>query len=189
MNKKKTNQTKEIGERYYSGELKFPFQFEDFNCREPTEMPRRFFPNVKKLDYRSAIKADVSKLRVSAWQDMPRCWYIDAWFDCGKCGKEYCWTAKVQQVWFERFHIMSEAFPKLCPECRRKKRKLTLALAKFSEASKNALLRSTDLETKKQALAILEEIEKLSETDLTRGLQEKREILTRQIERMTSFEN
>ena len=88
--KKKKKENRTIGERYYAGELAFPFQFEDFDCPTPEKMPRHFFPRVKKLDYSSAIKADVPRVRMSASSVIPRCWYIDAWFDCEKCGKEYC---------------------------------------------------------------------------------------------------
>lgn len=173
-----------IGDRYYGGELNFPFQFEDFDCPNPMDMPSRFFPGFKRLDYRSAIKADVSRLRVSAFSDMPRCWFIDAWFDCEKCGKEYCWTAKVQQVWFERFQLWSEAYPKLCPACRGKRRKLHLLRNRFGLESKLAILRRTDLKTKQRVLEMINEIERLSEEPLTKGILEKREILERQIERM-----
>jgi len=184
MNKKST--PKSIGERYYGGELEFPFRFEDFDCPRPKDMPSRFFPGVKRLDYRSAIKADVSRVRASACSDMPRCWFIDAWFDCEKCGKEYCWKAKVQQIWFERFQVWSEAYPKLCPECRAKRRRLHKALNSFGIESKHAILRSTDVKTKQSMLELIDTIEHLSEVPLTKGILEKRDILKRQLEKMTT---
>ncbi len=180
----KKHQQKKIGDRYYDGELEFPLRFEDFNCSTPYKMPLHFFPRVKKLDYTSAIKADVSKLRVSAWSVMPRCWYIDAWFDCEQCGKEYCWTAKVQQIWFERFQCWSEAYPKLCPECRKKRRKLGKLKEEYGRMAGCAILRTTSLKIKQQVLELINEIEHLSEEPLTRGIVEKRDILIKQIEKI-----
>jgi hypothetical protein len=149
------------------------------------DMPSRFFPNVKRLDYRSAIKANVSRVRASAWSDMPRCWFIDAWFDCEKCGKEYCWTAKVQQIWFERFQLRSEALPKLCPECRTRQRKFNLTMSRVGAESKRAVLRSVDRQTKQQMLELFDVLESLAEEPLPEELVERRDILKRQIEKMT----
>ncbi len=181
--KGKSKNTKKIGERYYGGELELPWRFEDFDCPTPMTMPARFFPGVKRLDYRSAIRADVSQVRASCFSDMPRCWYVDAWFDCEKCGKEYCWTAKVQQTWFERFHLWSEAYSKICPECRGKRRELYRLQNRFALESKQAILHGTDLKTKQRVLEMVEEIERLSEEPLTKGILEKRDILKRQIEK------
>ena len=113
-----------------------------------------------------------------------RCWFIDAWFDYEECGEEYCWTAKVQQVWFERFGLWSEACPKLCPKCRARRRKLNLIRNRYGLESKHAILRSTDLKTKQRVLELIDEIEHLSEEPLTKGIIEKRAILKRQIEKL-----
>ena len=175
---------KTLGERYYGGELTFPFKFEDFDCPRPMDMPSRFFPGVKKLKYSSAIKADVSRVRASAWSDMPRCWFIDAWFDCEKCGKEFCWTAKIQQLWFERFQLWSEAYPKLCHECRAKQRRFRQTMSRFGAESEHALLRSVDRQTKEQILELFDVLESLAEEPLPKKFIERRNILKRQIEKM-----
>ena len=179
----KDKKEKRIGDRYYGGELSFPFRFEDFNCPTPEKMPMHFFPNVKRLDYNSAIKADVSQLRVSAWSVMPRCWYIDAWFDCEECGEEYCWTAKTQQIWFERNHLWSEAYPKICPTCRKKRKTLAQLREEYSKNIDVAILRITDLKTKKYVLDIINEMAQLDEQPLTKGILAKRDILRLQIEK------
>jgi len=177
------NKEKRIGDRYYSGELSFPFQFEDFNCPTPEKLPIHFFPKVKRLDYNSAIKADVSQVKVSAWSVMPRCWYIDAWFDCEECGEEYCWTAKTQQIWFERFDLWCEAYPKICPACRKKRKTLGRLREKYSKNIAVAILRTTDLKTKKYVLDIINAMEQFDEQSLTKGILAKRDILRLQIKK------
>ena len=161
-----------------------PLRFEDFHCPTPQDMPPYFFPRVKKLNYSAAIKLDVSKLESMAYSVQPRCWYIDAWFDCEQCGEEFCWTAKEQQYWFEELHLWKDACPKLCLECRKKRRKVLDLRKEYGRMAKVAILRTTDLKTKQQALELIHEIEQLSEEPLTRGIAEKREILLRQIEKM-----
>lgn len=177
----KKQEAKKICERYLAGELKFPLKFEDFNCPSPGRMPRHFFPGVKKLDYDSAIKAEISRLKVSAFSVMPRCWYIDAWFECPKCGNEYCWEAKTQQIWFEEYDIWCEAYPKLCPECRQKCKKLARLKSEYAEIAAIAILRTTEPAIKEHILRLIGEIEELSEEPLSRGIIEKRQILQRQL--------
>jgi len=161
-----------------------PLRFEDFRCPTPQDMPLDYFPRVKKLDYPSAIKADVSKLELSAWSVEPRCWYIDAWFDCEQCNEEFCWTAKEQQYWFEELHFWIDSYPKLCLECRKKRRKIPDLQRKYGRMAKIAIRRTTELKTKQQALELINEIEQMSGEPLTCGIAEKRDILMKQIEKM-----
>ena len=184
--RKKKDENRTIGDRYYAGELAYPYRPEDFDCPIPEKLPLHFFPRVKRLDYRSAIKADVSRVFMSAWSVIPRCWYIDAWFDCEKCGKEYCWSAKTQQLWFERFQFYEFAYPKLCPDCRKKRKRIAKLTEQYASMARIAILRTTGLKIKQQALELINEIEQLSEKSLTRGIAEKRDILLRQIEKMKS---
>jgi len=148
------------------------------------------FPQYKRLNYQSAIQADTSKHKASTYFGSHRTWYIDAWFDCEQCGKEFCWTVQEQQCWFEQLHFWIDAYPKSCPDCRknrrRKREKCNRLNNDYASLAKIAILRSTDLKTKQQALELINEIEQLSEEPLTRGIVEKREILLRQIEKMKS---
>ena len=170
-------------------------RFEDFNCPTPQDMPLDFFPRIKRLDYDSAIKADVSKQNVSSGK--VRCWYIDAWFDCEQCGKEFCWNAKTQQNLVDFFykhnlHLASDfdftnfCCPNICQDCKTKRRKYYEHWDEYARMARIAILSSTDLKTKLQTLVMLNEIEQLSDTPLPNGIAEKREILIRQIEKMKS---
>jgi len=142
------------------------------------------FPQAQRLDYRSAIRADVSKHHSSTYFGSDRSWYIDAWFDCEQCGKEFCWTANEQQVWFEEYHFWIDSCPILCLDCRRKRRRTCLIKNDYARMAKIATLRTTDLKTKQQTLYMINEIEQLSGEPLPRGIAEKRDILIRQIEKM-----
>lgn len=148
-------------------------------------MPHYYFPGAVRKDYNTAIRADTSRHRTSCFVDMERFWYFDVWFLCQKCGREFCWSAKTQQIWFERFGLWTQAYPKLCPECRRKRNRLNRAKDDYAKLVRDIDIKSRkiDVKLKHQVIETIGRIEELSEEPLTRGYIELRDLLERQIEK------
>lgn len=94
-----------------------------FGEKLPQNMPVHFFGGFgnggARLDYASAVKADVSKQNYSV---APRYWYIDATMRCVDCDALYLFSATEQKVWYEEFGFYVDSTPRCCPECRRQRR-------------------------------------------------------------------
>ena len=56
---------------------------DEFGREDPREMPAHLFPEVRRMDYASAVRADTEKQNCSI---CPRYWYVDATFSCARCG-------------------------------------------------------------------------------------------------------
>ena len=89
--------------------------FDVFGSTDPKRMPASFFFGSKFIDYRTAIRADISKQIYTA---APRQWYIDCDFDCSECHREFTWTARQQQSWFEQYGLWVDALPRICKDCK-----------------------------------------------------------------------
>jgi DNA-directed RNA polymerase subunit RPC12/RpoP len=62
-------------------------------------------------------------LTSAAWQVGlygPPMWYVDQKRNCRDCGKEFAWTARKQQHWFEILKIPIQVQALRCPACGRK---------------------------------------------------------------------
>jgi hypothetical protein len=70
---------------------------------------------------RGAIKADLSKQSPNNSYGPPM-WYVDQKRNCRDCGKEFAWTAKKQQHWFEVLKLPIYVEALRCPACSRKVR-------------------------------------------------------------------
>ena len=70
---------------------------------------------------RGAIKADLSQQAPHNSYDPPM-WYVDQKRNCRDCGKEFTWTAKKQQHWFEVLKLPIQVQALRCPGCSRKVR-------------------------------------------------------------------
>jgi DNA-directed RNA polymerase subunit RPC12/RpoP len=68
-----------------------------------------------------AIKADLSKHAPHNSYGPPM-WYVDQKRKCRDCGKEFTWTAKRQQHWFELLKIPIHVQAVRCAACGRKVR-------------------------------------------------------------------
>jgi DNA-directed RNA polymerase subunit RPC12/RpoP len=68
-----------------------------------------------------AIKADLSKQAPHNSYGPPM-WYVDQKRTCLDCGKEFAWTAKKQQHWFEVLKLPIHVQAVRCPACSRKVR-------------------------------------------------------------------
>jgi hypothetical protein len=92
-----------------------PIVYEVFGSTDPKRMPAHFFCGSKFIDYGTAIRADISK---QTYTVAPRHWYIDCDFDCAECHREFTWTAREQQAWFEQYGLWVDAQPRICKDCK-----------------------------------------------------------------------
>ena len=90
-----------------------------FGNTHPAKMPVHFFYGALKLDYGSAVRADISKQNYTV---CPRHWYVDATFKCVECGSEFVFTSEEQRFWFEDLKFFVDSQAKRCPACRKKGR-------------------------------------------------------------------
>ena len=90
-----------------------------FGELDPRSMPSHLFFGAIRLDFDSALKADISKQNYSV---CPRYWYIDATFNCRRCENEFCFTAEEQRNWYEQLNFYVDSLPKHCLPCRRRLR-------------------------------------------------------------------
>ena len=151
---------------------------EDHGMLDPRLMPANFFPRVLRLDYDSALPADVLKQTFTV---VPRYWYIDAAMRCERCGLDFRFSAQEQKVWYEDYRRWIDAFPKLCTPCRRfcRDRK---ALRQLYDRDIAAAMRSEDCDWKSYLLAIIDRMNDV-EVELPTQVQENRKILAGQIGR------
>lgn len=63
---------------------------DDFGQRDPRQMPRHLFPGSLRLDYDTAVRANVERQNCSI---CPRYWYVDALFRCERCESEFSFSA------------------------------------------------------------------------------------------------
>jgi hypothetical protein len=151
-----------------------------FGEHDPRRMSPGYFPRHLRLNFDSAIKADVSKQNFSV---MPRHWYIDATILCIRCRCEFCFSADEQKVWYEDYGFFVKSFPKTCKGCRHKARELR-ALRREYNQDIVAVLRSDDLNWKMRIASVFDRL-----CEFWRGLPDKRhtnrERLARQIARLS----
>jgi len=101
---------------------------------DPMSVAYRGTPDGKRLQAcccqkpmpRGAIKADLSKQAPNTSYG-PRRWYVDQNRNCQDCGKQFAWTAKKQQHWFEVLKIPIYVHALRCPACSRKVREIVVS--------------------------------------------------------------
>ena len=118
-------------------------------------MPIHLFWGAVRIDYETAVKANIDKQNYSI---CPRYWYVDAHFICESCGRTFIWSASEQMTWFEDYFFWVDAFPKKCPECCRKKRDLIKMRQEYDQIVEVAR-QSKDMGVKKKLLKLISEIE------------------------------
>jgi hypothetical protein len=126
-----------------------------FGESNPKRMPKHLFFGAGHLDYKTAQRADVSKQHFTV---CPRHWYVDATFICLDCGREFVFTASEQRFWYEDRRFWIDSLPKRCAECRKAER-ARLELRKRYDSLIGEALGQCPTETKKQVLAIINELE------------------------------
>ena len=90
-----------------------------FGESSPETMPMHLFWGAIRLDYSSALKANVA---LQDYTVCPRHWYVDAVFVCNACKREFSWSAMEQRTWFEEYRFYVDSRPTRCQECRRQRR-------------------------------------------------------------------
>ena len=146
-----------------------------FGSNDAKEMPDHFFWNAIKIDYDTAIRAKIKKQNYSV---CAREWYIDAHFECMKCGREYVWTTSEQKAWFEDFYFWVDSSPNNCKECRKEIRELKEARSQYDQIISEAR-EGHDLDAKKKALGLIERIE--NGTNLPEKIKATKDLLQKQI--------
>lgn len=136
-----------------------------------------------RLDYTSAIRADIDKQHYSA---VPQYWYVDATFRCNRCKSEFCFSAEEQKLWYEHYFIWVFVHPNKCLNCRRELRRLKSLKQRYDQGITNAI-RSKDIEQKLDISMIIDELVK-SGVVLPQKAIENRTALAKQIGRAQNCE-
>jgi hypothetical protein len=146
--------------------------------RNPRNMPPHFWGHAVFIDYRSAIKADVTRQNFCT---VPRYWYVDVTARCGRCEGNFCFSAEEQRVWYEDRGFYVDSFPNCCRACRREHRKRK-GLRQEYNRDIAAALTSEDCRFKAHVATIIDRLCKAG-VDLPPKVHEKRRLLAEQIAR------
>jgi putative zinc ribbon protein len=144
--------------------------------KDPKGMPSHLFFGSRRLDYCTAQRADVSKQNYSV---CPRHWYLDATFICRDCAEEFIFSASEQRFWYEDRHFWIDSLPTRCIPCRKKQR-TRLNLRKRYDALIATALGACSVETKKEVVAIINELE-AAEDEVPEKMKQNRTILYAQL--------
>jgi hypothetical protein len=147
-----------------------------FGESDPRRMPEYLFFGARHLDYESAQRANVKKQNYTV---CPRHWYVNATFGCKNCGKEFVFSAIEQRFWYEDRNFWIDSTPKRCVTCRKTDR-TKIALKKQYDDTIQAALGSSNVEAKREALQIIDEIEAV-EDSIPEQMKQKRERLRKQL--------
>lgn len=154
-----------------------------FGKNYPQGMPNWLFGNATRLDYSSALKANIQKQNASV---VPRYWYIDATVTCDRCEKEFCFTAAEQRVWYEDYGFWIDSFPKHCIVCRRELSEIK-AIQQVYDREIARAVGTNDIKLKRRILELINRLIEMG-VDLPPRVREKRRILAAQIDRHASGE-
>src|SRR5688572_28793503 len=128
-----------------------------FGRDDPREMPVHFFLWSLRIDYQSAVRADVERQNCSI---CPRYWYIDATFQCARCESEFTFSAGEQRTWYEEYGFWVDALPKHCLACRRDLPNLKELRREYDRDVAGAI-ESDDLEANKRLAGIIDQLYEL----------------------------
>ncbi len=149
----------------------------DFGRSAPRNMPGHFFYGAVKLDYPTAIRADVERQNYSV---CPRFWYVDAYFSCARCREQFCFTAGEQKTWFEEYWFWVDAFPKHCRLCRQDLRTLKAVRQRYG-ALVTDTMKHGSIEQKRELALLIGQLYELG-GELPPSINENRRILAKHIE-------
>lgn len=141
-------------------------------------MPPHFFHGALRLDYRTAIRAQTESQNCSI---CPRYWYVDALFECERCGADFTFSAAEQRTWYEVYRFWVDSVPKSCPACRRALRTLKAVRQEYDRTVESTL-RQGDLESKKRLAALIDQLYEIG-GDLPARINEHRRQIANQIAR------
>jgi hypothetical protein len=140
-------------------------------------MPQHFFFGASAVRYETAFRANPDNQDYSV---CPRHWYVDAEFNCERCGQEFTWTAREQKAWFEDYFFWVDSRPRHCRECRGELRRL-LDLRKEYDATVAAASDHGTIDQKRRIVEIVSELEQTLER-LPERMIETKKLFQRQIE-------
>jgi hypothetical protein len=126
----------------------------DFGLNDPRDMPMHLFFGVVRMDYRTAVRANVEAQNCSI---CPRYWYIDATFACERCGDEFTFSAAEQRLWYETYRFWVDSIPKRCRACRRDARHAKVLRQEYDRDIATVLERG-DLASRKRLAAIIDRL-------------------------------
>ena len=150
-----------------------------FGDTDPRLMPSHLFHNCIRLDYSTAIRADITKQNYSV---CPRHWYIDANFQCTRCGGEFCFTVSEQKQWYEGQRFWIDSIAKQCKECRRLIRR-EKSLRREYDRDILIAIKTDNLSQKQRLVDVVDEFRSLTDI-IPPKLLENRETLVNQIAKM-----
>lgn len=128
-----------------------------FGRDDPRAMPPHFFYGAVRIDYKSAVRADVARQNCSI---CPRYWYVDAVFSCERCRSEFIFGTEEQRVWYEDYRFWVDAFPKHCLACRQALRNLKAARREYDQLVDEAL-KTRKLEPKRRLARVIDQLYEL----------------------------
>lgn len=152
-----------------------------FGSSDPRKMPAHLFGDAIRLDYSSAIRGEPQKQNYSV---CPRHWYVDADFECARCHREFSWTAREQQAWFEEYSFWIDSCPRLCPSCMSNRKRLQ-ALRKEYDSTVAGAQAKDAIEQKRRIVEIVRELESAL-TSLPEKMLETMHLFERQIHKVQS---
>lgn len=85
-----------------------------FGDDNPKDMPSHLFFGATHLDFKRAIKADITQQNFSV---CPRHWYVDAHIPCVDCGDHFVFSREEQRHWYEKRKFWIDSFPDRCKSC------------------------------------------------------------------------
>lgn len=152
-----------------------------FGADDPREMPVHLFWQNRRMDYDSAIKADISKQNYSV---CPRHWYVNATFMCARCYEEFLFSADEQRFWYEELSFYVDSRPQQCHKCRSDIRQLKALRQEYEREIALALKRETSSEVKARLVTVIDALIN-GGVSLPDQIIERRNTLTKQLERRT----
>jgi hypothetical protein len=101
----------------------------------------------------TAVRADFRKQNYSV---LPRKWYVDATFRCGRCGEEFLFSAREQQFWYEDCQFYIDSVPRECPACRQALRDLKALKQEYDREIAAAERRDAAVARKERLIEVID---------------------------------
>jgi Probable zinc-ribbon domain len=150
----------------------------DFGRNDPRQMPVHFFYRALRIDYRTAVRADVERQNCSI---CPRYWYVEATFSCENCAVEFTFSAAEQKAWYEDYGFWIDSLPKRCLACRHKLRELKSVRQEYDQTVAQ-VLQTGDLEAMKHLARVIDQLYEIG-GELPPRINQNRRRLANQISR------
>ena len=97
------------------------------------------------------------------------------------CGKEFCFTAAEQRLWYEEYRFYVDSLPKVCTACRRENRRLKTLRQEYDREVAKALA-SEEFDLKVHVASVIDQLREAGVV-LPAMIHANRELLSKQIAR------